>query len=521
VPEVFISYSQRNRELVAPIARRLEELGVDAWFDREISAGESFGAVIRAKLKEAKAIVVCWSPEATQSEWVDAEADYAREVGTYVPVFIAPCGLLPPFNRIQTDDLSNWAHSPNDPAWLKLVNRIAKLVGRDGVAAAAAAYASGDETILYDFARRFPEEPAAQRIWRDAEPRHRKEFDARLEEARTVAGARVARITAEATDLEARIEATAPAFEAWLEQRGAVASKPDPMALVKRYVPVEERKLRAEVAALSSALVEAKANEEQLEAAKGQIANLSDKLDAECGKTQLLQVEAATLSNAIAEAKAQKEELSAAKAQIARLSAKLAELTTQNVSADAERYVGSRPVASKVSRKSSSRDITRLLVGESLIGEGNEVAKIDLIIGPRGSRVEAMFATALTNNTQGFTSLLALLAPNLATKPSTVMFNKVKMDGAKQLVQMFGPAQYAVAKAVADSVADGTIPANQACDLFICVGVFIHREAVDDRKIRDYNYRATKEALERAVAGDPTATEVVAQRNAVKSQFEP
>ena len=57
--EVFISYKREERSLVAPIAAQLAELSVDAWFDREISAGENFGAVIRARLKEAKAVLVC------------------------------------------------------------------------------------------------------------------------------------------------------------------------------------------------------------------------------------------------------------------------------------------------------------------------------------------------------------------------------------------------------------------------------------------------------------------------------
>src|SRR5690349_22646823 len=163
--------------------------------------------------------------------------------------------------------------------------------------------------------------------------------------------------------------------------------------------------------------------------------------------------------------------------------------------------------------------ITKLCVGESLVGEGNEVAHVDLLIGPRGSAAETAFANALTNNKDGFTALLAVVAPNLATKPSTVMFNKVTIKGAKQAVQMFGPAQHAVAKAVADSVADGTIPAAEADDLFICVGVFIHWEAADDRKIQDYNYRAVKESIARAVAGEPKAAEVVAKRDQVKHPF--
>ncbi len=163
--------------------------------------------------------------------------------------------------------------------------------------------------------------------------------------------------------------------------------------------------------------------------------------------------------------------------------------------------------------------INGLCVGESLVGEGNEVAHIDLIIGPRGSAAETAFANTLTNNKDGFTSLLAVIAPNLLCKPATVMFNKVTIKGAKQAVQMFGPAQHAVAKAVADSVADGTIPVDEADNLFVCVGVFIHWEAADDKKIQEYNYKATKEALERAVRGEPRASEVVMKRDQVKHPF--
>ncbi|WP_442756149.1 formaldehyde-activating enzyme [Methylocystis sp. JAN1] len=163
--------------------------------------------------------------------------------------------------------------------------------------------------------------------------------------------------------------------------------------------------------------------------------------------------------------------------------------------------------------------INKLLVGESLIGEGNEVAHIDLLIGPRGSAAELAFANALVNNKDGFTTLLAVVAPNLLAKPSTILFNKVTIKGAKQAVQLFGPAQHGVAKAVADSVAEGVIPLEEADDLFISVGVFIHWEANDDKKIQDYNYQATKEAIARAVAGEPKAAEVVAKRNDVKHPF--
>jgi 5,6,7,8-tetrahydromethanopterin hydro-lyase len=163
--------------------------------------------------------------------------------------------------------------------------------------------------------------------------------------------------------------------------------------------------------------------------------------------------------------------------------------------------------------------IDKTMVGESLVGDGNEVAHIDLLIGPRGSAVETAFCNGLVNNKDGFTSLLAVVAPNLPCKPNTMMFNKVTIKGAKQAVQMFGPAQRGVAMAVADCVEDGTIPMDEANDVFICVGVFIHWEAADDTKIQDYNYEATKESIKRAVAGTPTAADVVASKSSQGHPF--
>ena len=165
--------------------------------------------------------------------------------------------------------------------------------------------------------------------------------------------------------------------------------------------------------------------------------------------------------------------------------------------------------------------INKTMVGESLIGDGNEVAHIDLIMGPRGSAAENAFCNALTNNKDGFTSLLAVIGPNLLCKPNTILFNKVTIKNAKQAVQMFGPAQRAVATAVADCVAEGTIPADEADDLFICVGVFIHWDAADDKKILQYNYEATKQAIQRAVKGEPKAKETLEKRNTVKHPFAP
>jgi 5,6,7,8-tetrahydromethanopterin hydro-lyase len=163
--------------------------------------------------------------------------------------------------------------------------------------------------------------------------------------------------------------------------------------------------------------------------------------------------------------------------------------------------------------------INKVLVGESLVGDGNEIAHIDLILGPRGSAAETAFCHTLTSQREGVNGLLAVIGPNLMCKPSTVIFNKVTIKNAKQAVQMFGPAQRAVATAVTDCVKDGTIPVDEADDIFICVGVFIHWEAADDKKIQDFNYEATKQALKRAVAGEPTARQTLDQRNKVTHPF--
>lgn len=160
--------------------------------------------------------------------------------------------------------------------------------------------------------------------------------------------------------------------------------------------------------------------------------------------------------------------------------------------------------------------INRVMVGEALVGEGNEVAHVDLIMGPRDSAAETAFCLTLTNQKRGDNALLAVLSPNLMTKPATVMFNKVDIKNAKQAVQMFGAAQCGVAKAVADSVKEGVIPLDEADDIFISVGVFIHWDAEDNAKIQDWNYEATKLAIARAVAGLPTAAEVLQQEFSVR-----
>ena len=161
-----------------------------------------------------------------------------------------------------------------------------------------------------------------------------------------------------------------------------------------------------------------------------------------------------------------------------------------------------------------------MFIGEGLVGDGNEIAHIDLLIGEKTGPVGTAFANALANQSAGHSSLLAVITPNLMCKPATVMITKVTIKGAKQAVQMFGPAQAAVARAVVDSVAEGVIPKGKAEDYVIVCGVFIHWAATDDTKIYQYNYEATKLAIKTAMAGEPKIDEVI-KRKDEKHPFSP
>jgi len=160
-----------------------------------------------------------------------------------------------------------------------------------------------------------------------------------------------------------------------------------------------------------------------------------------------------------------------------------------------------------------------MLIGEALVGEGNEIAHIDLLIGEKTGPVGIAFANALANQSNGHSNLLAVLTPNLPVKPSTVLITKVTIKGMGQVLLMFGPAQYAVAKAVADSVAEGVIPADKAEDLVIVCGVFIHPAAADHAKIIEYNIAATKLAIKNAMTGFPTTKQVTAGKDTAKHPF--
>ncbi len=144
------------------------------------------------------------------------------------------------------------------------------------------------------------------------------------------------------------------------------------------------------------------------------------------------------------------------------------------------------------------------LVGEALVGKAPELAHIDLIVGDKDGPVGQAFAVGLSSVSAGHTPLLAVIRPNLPPKPSTLIVPKVTVKDMDQASKIFGPAQAAVAKAIADAADEGIIPREKVDDLVIVCSVFVHPEAKDYRKIYQYNYGATRLALTRAFQRYPS-----------------
>jgi 4-hydroxy-tetrahydrodipicolinate synthase len=161
----------------------------------------------------------------------------------------------------------------------------------------------------------------------------------------------------------------------------------------------------------------------------------------------------------------------------------------------------------------------KLRIGEALAGKDAEVAHIDLIIGEKNGPVGEAYARAKAAPTAGHEPLLAILEPNLAVKPATVIIPTVTTKSMRQASMVFGPAQTAVAKAVADSVADGTIPRAAVDDLIIIAGVFVHPTAVDRQRVYINNYKAMRHAIRKAIENRPTMDEILENKERAKHPF--
>jgi 4-hydroxy-tetrahydrodipicolinate synthase len=161
----------------------------------------------------------------------------------------------------------------------------------------------------------------------------------------------------------------------------------------------------------------------------------------------------------------------------------------------------------------------KLRVGEALAGSGAEVAHIDLIMGRSDGPVGEAFAKAKATPTPGHEPLLAILEPNLTVKPVTLIVPTVTITSMRQASMVYGPAQTAVAKAVIDSVADGTIPREAVEDLIIIANVFVHPTAVDRQRVYINNYKAMRHAIRKTMEGRPSVDELIENKERSKHPF--
>ncbi|NIO36264.1 formaldehyde-activating enzyme [Candidatus Bathyarchaeota archaeon] len=184
--------------------------------------------------------------------------------------------------------------------------------------------------------------------------------------------------------------------------------------------------------------------------------------------------------------------------------------------------IGEEPIEERFKAIDITPEIIRdfnLRVGEALSGEGAEVAHIDLMVGKKEGPVAEAFAKAKASPTPGHEPLLAILEPNLAVKPETLIVPTVTIRSMRQASMIFGPAQTAVAKAVVDSVSDGTIPKKAAATLMLIANVFVHPTAVDRQRVYINNYKAMRHAIRKAIEGRPTINELIENKDRAKHPF--
>ena len=127
--DVFISYARPTAKQAQQVVEALRGLGYSVWIDDAIPAHRAYADVLDEELKAAAAVVVIWSAAAVKSQWVQSEADHAREAGKLVQLNIDGTPLPMPFDRIQCADLSGWTGELDAPGWRRVVGSIATLTG--------------------------------------------------------------------------------------------------------------------------------------------------------------------------------------------------------------------------------------------------------------------------------------------------------------------------------------------------------------------------------------------------------
>jgi hypothetical protein len=135
--DIFLSYTERDRDTARRIAEALGSAGWTVWWDRRIPAGETWRTVLDHALEDMRCMVVLWSAKSIESEWVYEEASEGRRQRKLVPVMIE--NVRPPagFREIQAADLSGWDGSPDFDGLRMLLADLENLLGKPASQATA------------------------------------------------------------------------------------------------------------------------------------------------------------------------------------------------------------------------------------------------------------------------------------------------------------------------------------------------------------------------------------------------
>ena len=126
--DVFISYARADQPIARRVAKALQEIGLQVWWDADLPPDRAYSDVIEHNLEEAKAVLVLWSKASAASQWVRAEADIARNAGKLVQAQLDGIRLPLPFNQVQCADLKGWRGSQTHPGWSKIKGSVDRLV---------------------------------------------------------------------------------------------------------------------------------------------------------------------------------------------------------------------------------------------------------------------------------------------------------------------------------------------------------------------------------------------------------
>jgi TolB-like protein/Tfp pilus assembly protein PilF len=130
-PDIFLSYNREDQAVARRFAEAFEAQGFSVWWDTTLRAGEAYDEVTEQALREAKAVVVLWSPRSVVSRWVRAEATLADRNKTLVPCTIEPCDRPIMFELTQTAELSHWQGDAADTAWQAFLGDVRRFVGKE------------------------------------------------------------------------------------------------------------------------------------------------------------------------------------------------------------------------------------------------------------------------------------------------------------------------------------------------------------------------------------------------------